>query len=130
YKWVLTTKKAELLDYVDANNVPHYKTITETDYEYVPPVILTSKTSAETEVNVVPEYTGSFKLTHLEPGKYLVYLTSSSSEPAKTTENRGGYFSWNVPNKALDAGYQTEIRALEVVSGQTTFWTNYEQEYK
>jgi hypothetical protein len=57
-------------------------------------------------------------------------MTNSLSEPLKTAESRGGYFTWDVPNKAADAGFKTEIRGLEVLAGQTTYWTNYEQEYK
>lgn len=134
YKWVSKTKNGTyaILDYTEADGTNHYKTVsvTETDYQYEDSVVLTSKSSSETGVGIVPEFTGSFKLTHLEPGKYLIYLTTSPTEPTKTSENRGGYFSWDVPNKAADTGFKTEIRALEVKDGQTTYWTNYEQEYK
>jgi hypothetical protein len=130
YRWKLVTKSTQVIDYIDNNGVTHFKTVTETDYQYEPSVVLTSKSSSETGANIVPEFTGSFKLTHLEPGKYLVYMTNSLSEPLKTAESRGGYFTWDVPNKAADAGFKTEIRGLEVLAGQTTYWTNYEQEYK
>jgi hypothetical protein len=129
FKWQLTTKVDNVVDRIVDGNI-FYKTISETDDQYVDSVLLTSKSSSPSDPDFIPEYAGSFKLTHLEPGKYLVYITTSSTVPNSTNEARGGYFTWKVPDKDSDPGFKTEIRNLEVLDGQTTYWTNYEQEYK
>jgi len=121
YKWGQVTKSAWRV--VGSSTVQ----ITETDWQWSPDVLLTTRTSSE-GTESIPDLKGSFKLTHLEPGHYLVYITSDLTKPISIGESRGGYFTWEVPNKV--AGFQTEIRGLLVKDGQTTYWTNYEQEYK
>ncbi|PKL41952.1 MAG: hypothetical protein CVV41_15995 [Candidatus Riflebacteria bacterium HGW-Riflebacteria-1] len=121
YKWGLVTKTAWRV--VGSSTVQ----VTETDWQWSDDVLLTSRTS-NTGIDGIPDLKGSFKLTHLAPGHYLVYITTDLTKPISIGEYRGGYFSWEVPNKV--ATFKTEIRGLQVDAGKTTYWTNYEQEYK
>lgn len=128
YKWVYTTKSR--YETLLTNGLLTDVLITKSRYEYNNSLILTTKTSNPDPKNQT-DLPGSFKLTHLEPGYYLVYITSdpSSGIPATGSESWEG-FSWLVPNKAADPGFKAEIRSLLVEAGKTTFWTNYEQEFK
>ncbi|EKD81132.1 MAG: hypothetical protein ACD_39C01959G0001 [uncultured bacterium] len=126
YKWKLVTKTSVGISPV----------ITETDWQWEPSVVLSTRTSSSGPENV-PDLAGSFKLTHLAPGDYLVYIASDSAELDNFEEDRGGFFDWNVPMKWTNAlqtatlpNYVAEIRGLRVEDGKTTYWTNYEQEYK
>lgn len=111
-------------------------TVTQTDWEWIPGQVLVSKTASNTEnlsSNEI-DLAGSFKLTHLAPGNYLAYISNTASTPASISdpgrpknELEGQYFDWMVPLRKIG---DVEIRGLEVVSGQTTYWTNYEQAYK
>ncbi len=122
FKWVQVTKKS-----LDGS-------IVETDWEWQPNLLITTRTSGQTSV-ATPDLKGTFKFTHLEPGKYLIYIASDSFVPVSADENRGGHFTWKVPSAittavVAPAGKVAEIRNLEVIAGQTTYWTNYEQAYK
>lgn len=132
YKWSLVTKSGYItrVKYIDKDGAITYETIpiTETDWQWSADVVLTTKTSAVGSGDM-PDLEGSFKLTHLMPGYYLVYISSDIySNPIDFSESRGGHFSWNVPSKIV--GFRTEIRGLKVEAGKTTYWENYEQEYK
>lgn len=126
FKWFLATQSR--YETIFKDGVPTDVLVSLTHYQYSPNCILTTKTSSGL-ASSSEDLPGSFKLTHLEPGKYLVYITASSSAnvPRPTTELVGG-FSWAVPDKSADTGFITEIRGLEVEPNKTTFWTNYEHE--
>lgn len=130
FKWKQVTKQTYVTVQKIVNNQQMSESVlvTETDWEWEKEPVLTSKTSVEGETDN-PDIIGSFKLTHLTPGYYLVYLADNTSNPAEENESRGGYFTWRVPSKGL-AGYKTQIRGLQVFDGRTTYWTNYEQAYK
>ena len=123
YKWVLVTKSHYVT--IMSDGKPTDIQVSMTDWELGSDVILTTKTSAESTPEI-PEFLGSFKLTHLEPGYFLISISASSTAPLLTTEPRGG-FNWTVP---LEGNDDTEIRGLQVLNGQTTYWTNFEQAYK
>jgi hypothetical protein len=101
-------------------------TYTATQWQYEDGVVLTSKTSLKGEDDI-PDIEGSFKLTHLEPGYYAVCITSDN-EPPKLNTKTIGKFDWLLI--ATGSSDITEIRGLKVEAGKTTYWTNYEQEYK
>jgi hypothetical protein len=131
YKWKLYSQEKYVTIFNNGN--PTDVLVTATGYGYDDALVLTTKTSNPNNTELSNELAGSFKLTHLEPGKYLVYITSSSSEPAPTTYSTlksSATFNWPIPNTLTDAGFKAEIRSLEVLARQTTYWTNYEQEYK
>lgn len=131
YKWQLYSQEKYVT--IVQNGTPTDVLVTDSRYGYDDAVVLTTKTSNTNNTELSNELAGSFKLTHLEPGKYLVYITSSTTEPTPTTYSTtksSATFNWPVPNSAADAGFKAEIRSLEVLAGQTTYWTNYEQEYK
>ncbi|MDD2997600.1 MAG: carboxypeptidase regulatory-like domain-containing protein [Candidatus Riflebacteria bacterium] len=119
YPWVSVTKSI----------VIGGETKTATDYEIIPSLVLTTKTSAVNPLEP-PDFEGSFKLTHLEPAHYLLYISSdSNNEPGFIYETRGN-FTWRVPDRASDPTFVAEIRNITVENGKTTYWTNYEQEYR
>ena len=96
----------------------------ETWYDVDKKYILTTKTSNGNEGNGLE---GSFKLTHIEPGYYQVYVSNTATIPS--TEQRSQVyddFVWT--QLATDtAGCLIITQPLKVVSDQTTYWTNYEQ---
>ncbi len=131
YEWKLYTQEKYVT--ILQNGTPTDVLVTDSAYGYDKAVVLTTKTSSSNNKEISNELAGSFKLTHLEPGKYLVYITSSATEPSSTTystSKSSAIFNWPIPNSGADAGFKAEIRELEVLAGQTTYWTNYEQEYK
>lgn len=128
FEWVQVTKTG--LKYIigpDGLPTGETKEVSETDWQWKPNVLLTSKTSSAADTSN-PDLVGSFKLTHLEPGHYIVYIASGYTVPTTVSESRGGYFTWDVPNKG--PGFKAEIRDLVVEAGNTTYWTNYEQTHE
>jgi len=104
-----------------------------TDWEVVSECIITTITSKSVGDNNTPEVVGSFKMTHLEPGYYLMYISDSRTAPSIASEARTAYID-PYSNKEYEVNWQIpqgeaiiEIRGLKVESGKTTFWTNYEQ---
>ena len=97
--------------------------ISETWYDVDKNYILTTKTSDGNESNGLK---GSFKLTHIEPGVYQIYISNSTTIPP--TEQRSQVyddFEWT--QIVVDAN-SVITHPLNVVSDQTTYWTNYEQD--
>ncbi len=130
YPWVETTKKDYVTKTKIVDGVPKTEDVevTETAWEIGSSFILTTKTS-DLGDGSIPNLAGSFKLTHLAPGHYVIYITSETSAPSLTTETRtGSYFPWASINRNYP-GFKSEIRNLEVIAGQTTYWTNFEQAY-
>lgn len=103
-----------------------------TIYELDPTLILTTKTSSSSPENFASELEGSFKLTHLEPSSYLIWFSNSIDTKIPTSshiESNGiATLTWTIPNFNLMDG--ENVKPLTVEEGQTTYWTNYEQEYK
>ncbi len=97
-------------------------TITETWYDVDKSYILTTKTSKESDNNGL---VGSFKLTHIEPGIYQIYISNSSAIP--NTEQRSQVYDDFQWTQIVDNGNCKITTPLKVVSNQTTYWTNYEQ---
>ncbi|HMM61768.1 MAG TPA: hypothetical protein PKC25_16750, partial [Candidatus Rifleibacterium sp.] len=101
-------------------------------YEVTSSLLLTSKTSAA-DSQTPPELVGAFKLTHLEPGSYIIHISSANSiepapEPLGPMSNSGPLTWSRLPDKTVNSDY-TIIEGLIVVDGQTTYWTNYEQPF-
>lgn len=94
---------------------------TETWYDVDRDYILTTKTSSKSGTTL-----GSFKLTHIEPGYYQIYITSNLNDIPAIEERPQIYndFVWTQL-----ATYSASIitQPLKVVGNQTTYWTNYEQ---
>ena len=95
----------------------------ETWYDVDKSYILTTKTKSGNG----PGKDGSFKLTHIEPGNYQIYISKTGVIPV--TEQRSQVyddFQWTqLKEIATDTLILTQ--PLKVVSDQTTYWTNYEQ---
>lgn len=95
--------------------------IKETWYDVDKKFILTTKTSKGDDGLV-----GSFKLTHIEPGYYQLYISETSEIPE--TEQRSQVydeFTWTQLKKG--ANCQAISQPFKVENNQTTYWTNYEQ---
>ena len=128
YNWVEKTKTYTVKVATSNGLVDQQRYVT--DWEIEGGAILTTKTSTE-GTEEVPDLSGSFKFTHLAPSYYTLVFSNSPSAPGITSETRDGIasVSWSiVDSNALD--YLGEIRRLKVEAGKTTYWTNYEQEYK
>ncbi len=96
----------------------------ETWYDVDKNFILTTRTSNGTDSNGLE---GSFKLTHIEPGCYQIYIGSTPDIPE--TELRSQVYpdyEW-IQLKTNTPGHIVITQPFEVVSDQTTYWTNYEQ---
>lgn len=99
--------------------------LSETWYDVDKSYILTTKTSDGSDNNGLK---GSFKLTHIEPGVYQVYISDSPVIPSKEQRSQiYDDFEWT---QIKGEGNFIITQPLKVVSDQTTYWTNYEQEYK
>ncbi|PKL44138.1 MAG: hypothetical protein CVV42_19565 [Candidatus Riflebacteria bacterium HGW-Riflebacteria-2] len=118
FNWVETTK-----EYIDAKG--NIQTIT--DWEILGGPILTTKTSIEGSEEI-PDLAGSFKLTHLAPGRYALGFFEDENYKLKDEIREHGV-KWQVIDNTT-VGYIGEIRNLSVEAERTTYWTNYEQEYK
>lgn len=97
------------------------KNIKETWYDVDKKFILTTKTSIGDDGLV-----GSFKLTHIEPGYYQIYISETNEIP--TTEERSQVyteFTWTQLKKGT--GCKEISQPFKVENDQTTYWTNYEQ---
>lgn len=96
----------------------------ETWYDVDKNYILTTKTSNGSDRNGLE---GSFKLTHIEPGYYQIYITSDLNDiPA--IEERSQIYNDFVWTQLVDNGNCKITQPLKVVGDQTTYWTNYEQD--
>ncbi len=96
---------------------------TETWYDVDKKYILTTKTSNGTGTS----NEGSFKLTHIEPGTYQIYIGKTADYP--DTESRPQVYNdfvWTQLEENAN-GCLEITQPLKVVSNQTTYWTNYEQ---
>ena len=98
---------------------------TETWYDVDKSFILTTKTANDSDSSGLE---GSFKLTHIEPGYYQLYIASSTAIP-ETEERSQVYsnFTWTQLVKNPDDKTTIISQPLKVVGDQTTYWTNYEQ---
>ncbi len=96
--------------------------ITETWYDVDKSFILTTKTSNNSDNSGVE---GSFKLTHIEPGVYQIYISDSAAIPP--TEQRSQVYDDFKWTQIKGLGTYIITQPLKVVSDQTTYWTNYEQ---
>ena len=97
---------------------------TETWYDVDKDFILTTRSSNGSGSNGLE---GSFKLTHIEPGYYQLYIGSTTDIPE--TEQRSQVypnFEWT-QLKTNTNGHVIISQPFEVVDNQTTYWTNYEQ---
>ena len=94
--------------------------ISETWYDVDKSYILTTKTSNGNE-----GLKGSFKLTHIEPGVYQIYISDSADIPS--TEQRSQVYDDFKWTQIKGKGTYIVSQPLKVVSDQTTYWTNYEQ---
>lgn len=109
-----------MIERTQSNNDPKTN-IKETWYDVDKKFILTTKTSKGDD-----GLDGSFKLTHIEPGYYQLYISKTSEIPE--TEQRSQVydeFTWTQLKKGTDC---KEIsQPFKVENDQTTYWTNYEQ---
>lgn len=127
FKWEPVTKEYQIDEMVSGT----LTTVTRqsTQYEVTSSLILTSKTSAA-DANTPPELVGAFKLTHLEPGSYIIHISDSLTVAAypnpRGPMSNSGPVRWQDLPENLD---DTVIKRLTVVDGQTTYWTNYEQPF-
>ncbi|HNX77730.1 MAG TPA: carboxypeptidase regulatory-like domain-containing protein [Candidatus Rifleibacterium sp.] len=126
YKWIQVTKSYEKL----VENAT--TTIEVTDWE-VSDNILSTKTGL-TDASQDMDMAGAFKLTHLEPGNYVVYITRSATAPGFDNVSRrhiriGEPLTWREIDSGADAGFEVEIRKITVEDGKTTYWTNFEQPF-
>ena len=96
--------------------------IIETYYDVDKNFILTTKTSNGSGNNGLE---GSFKLTHIEPGYYQIYISDTADIP--TTEQRSQVYDDFVWTQIVGIGNYVITQPLKVVGNQTTYWTNYEQ---
>ena len=97
---------------------------TETWYDVDRNYILTTKTSSDSGATQ-----GSFKLTHIEPGYYQIYITADPND-IPSIEERSQVYNEFVWTQLATNTASIITQPLKVVSDQTTYWTNYEQEYK
>ena len=97
---------------------------TETWFDVDKDYILTTRTSKGTDNTGLK---GSFKLTHIEPGYYQIYIGEGTAIPE--TEQRSQVypeFLWT--QLATDTvGMKKITQPFQVLDNQTTYWTNYEQ---
>ena len=94
---------------------------TETWYDVDRNYILTTKTSSKSGTTL-----GSFKLTHIEPGNYQIYITNDPDDiPA--IEERPQIYNDFVWTQLATSSASIITQPLKVVGNQTTYWTNYEQ---
>lgn len=104
--------------------------ITETWFDVDANYILTTRTTTDTSVAGQGSQEGSFKLTHLEPGWYQMYITPTV-EDIPTTELRPHIyeqFKWISLKKTVASDERIVIsQPFEVQANKTTYWTNYEQ---
>ncbi len=128
FKWESVTKEYQIDELVGGT----LTTVTRqaTKYEVTSSLLLTSKTSAA-DSQTPPELVGAFKLTHLEPGSYIIHISSAASiQPSQVAlgpNTNDGPLTWaRLPENIND---YTVIKGLVVVDGQTTYWTNYEQPF-
>lgn len=145
YKWILTEKTYWDIAYTASETWIYtglQSKISKWELESENPILITKTGTAS---DLTPEYQGSFKLTHLEPGKYLVYITETGKKPViqpptYTLHNEPAIVEMPLDKHDLDAGlyWRTLVKDkegfviynLEVEAGNTTYWTNYEQAYK
>lgn len=104
--------------------------ITETWFDVDSNYILTTRTTIDASVAGQVSQEGSFKLTHLEPGWYQMYITPTV-EDIPTTEMRSHIyeqFKWVTLKKTVESDERIVIsQPFEVQADKTTYWTNYEQ---
>jgi hypothetical protein len=126
YSWKKVTKSDTFLD---GNGKPY--TVTETGYETDGGLYLSTKT-LDVGPNDPQDQKGTFKLTHVGPtsdvDQYLLYIGTGLSTPNLIYENRpSSLFTWRTIDPS-DAAYIHGVRNVTVVSGKTTFYTNYDNE--
>lgn len=119
---ITITKEVEERDPITGNTKRN--TYSETWYNVASQHILTTKTSFSDGLD------GSFKLTNIEPGRYLIYVSTTSDIPnvIKRTHNVS-YITWDMIDTST-RGYVMLTTPLTVNEKQTTFWTNFEQSSK
>ncbi len=133
YKWVLSEKIYWDFTYISSSTylpTGYQSKISKMELESENPILIT-KTGTSTS-NLTPEYQGSFKLTHLEPATYLVYIDLSATAPSIINEPLDNFdtiasLTWRTVDKRQK---DFVIYNLTVEAGNTTYWTNYEQAYK
>ncbi len=110
-----------LIERTQNNNIGNK---TETWYDVDRNYILTTKTSSDSGATQ-----GSFKLTHIEPGYYQIYITADPND-IPSIEERSQVYNEFIWTQLVTGPASIITQPLKVVSDQTTYWTNYEQEYK
>ncbi len=120
---ITITKEVEKQDPITGNTKRN--TYSETWYNVASQHILTTKTSS-----IGDGLEGSFKLTNIEPGRYLIYVSTTSDIPnvKKQKHNIEG-IDWDMIDTST-RGYVMLTTPLTVNEKQTTFWTNFEQSSK
>lgn len=135
YKMVQTTR-SYWYSYYNASETwfvsDQLREITKWECESKNPVLKT-KTGDKND-DSPPEFKGSFKFTHIEPGYYLAYITKLSTPPVIDLFSNNEYeklvfVEWLLPNTASRPA-DIVIEKLKVEEGKTTYWTNYEQTYE
>ncbi len=120
---ITITKEVEETDPITGGTKRN--TYSETWYNVASQVILTTKTSSISE-----GLEGSFKLTNIEPGRYLIYVSNSNKTPEiKKLKHNISYITWDTIDTETE-GFVMLTIPLTVNEKQTTFWTNFEQSNK
>ncbi|GAB4280006.1 MAG: hypothetical protein Kow0029_24310 [Candidatus Rifleibacteriota bacterium] len=98
----------------------------ETGYE-ITNLVKTTKSLAYNATDYV-DRSGTFKFTLIAPGSYYLIVTQTSTPPSIIPTPRTGFTNtWNEPDPT-DPNIIMMVKNLQVESGKTTFWTNYEHE--
>ncbi len=129
YKWGQVTKNYKLLN---PNNI--FQIIDVIDWELLSDEPVLSTKTGITDPNQEMDMSGAFKLTHLEPGYYVVYITASSTLPLTHYVSRATIPEDTTTWRELDIDkddpdFGAELRQVKVEDGKTTYWTNFEQPF-
>lgn len=75
---------------------------------------------------------GTFKITNLDPGHYLVYIGQNNSKPVFSTVSYlyPGEIFWNEENQILNTDRIHSWSKVEVIAGITTYLSTYDSEQR
>lgn len=122
YKMAYATQEKTL---VDINNNQY--TITETDWDIIDELLVSTRTGSG-----LTDYddTGTFKITHLEPGSYLVYIGENNSKPVfkDVSYLYPGEIYWTIEDKSMNANRIHSWSRVSVTANTTTYLTTYDTE--
>ncbi len=122
YRMAEVTKEKILLD-----PLGNQYTISETRWDIIPELLVSTRTGSG-----LSDYddTGTFKITHLDPGYYLVYIGETNSKPIFNTVSYlyPGEISWTEEEQVMHGLRLHSWSRVQVIANTTTYLSTYDTE--